>query len=179
MARRCPSAGRESSGPSRPGRSPPSPQDERRRAPVALQRDAAQALLRDRYDGTVAFVTSTAERWSPDDQYLAGWRFNDSPWFGGDRIAEGCTTGYQRMQMLTAAHCGGTGTVFHNGPRTTSTFSTMGTVSYWNDSTDISVIGVASSVNSINVGPAENSSVRSVSGWDHPVVGQYLCQSGS
>jgi len=153
------------------------------RTPRALGVTATKSALRARYGNVVSTVRSTSQ--SPGRQYFAGWRFNDfAPWYGGDRILEGCTTGFPAvyggsMKVMTAAHCGGSGTVFHNGPNTAGGSRTMGAVSFWSDSTDISVIDVASSTNSINVGPAQNSSIRGVAAWEHPVVGQYLCQSGS
>ena len=154
------------------------------KAPRALSADASRAVLRSAYDGVVASVSTTATA-TPAHPYYAGWRFNDySPWYGGDRILEGCTTGFPAiyngaMKMMTAAHCGGNGTVFHNGPNSSGGWGTLGSVVYNNGNTDIAVIDVASSVNSINVGPAQNSSIRAVAAWEHPVVGSYLCQSGS
>jgi hypothetical protein len=55
----------------------------------------------------------------------------------------------------------------------------MGAAVYSNAATDVAAIGVSGMTNTINVGPAENSSLLGVNGWQTPVVGQYLCQSGS
>jgi hypothetical protein len=154
-------------------------------APAQLDATGARQLLASRYPGLVATVKSNGTARSKGSEYYAGWRFNDyAPWYGGDRIREGCTTGFPAvyngtMEMMTAAHCGGSGTVFHNGPTTTGGSTTLGPVTYWNDSTAVAVIDVAGSTNYVNVGPAQNSSVRAVAGWEHPVVGSYLCQSGS
>lgn len=154
-------------------------------APKAQSATATKAVLSQALGGAVASVETATAKWNPDSQYYSGWRFNDyAPWYGGDRIAQGCTTGFPAlyngaMEMMTATHCGGTGTVFSNGPRTSGANVTMGAVTYANADTDISVIDVAGSVNSINVGPAENSSVRAVGSWQSPVVGSYICQSGS
>jgi hypothetical protein len=55
----------------------------------------------------------------------------------------------------------------------------MGTVTSSDDSTDIAVIGVSAATDSIEVGPATGTASRPVVAWEHPVVGQLLCQSGS
>lgn len=154
-------------------------------APQALSVTSARAALNTLAKGAVATVRASTAVWDKSSQYYSGWRFNDySPWYGGDRIAQGCTTGFPAvyngaMEVMTATHCGGVGTAFSNGPRSNGTYAPLGTVSYANSGTDISVINVASSTNSINVGPAQNSSVRAVGGWQSPVVGSYICQSGS
>jgi len=156
------------------------------RADVDLSR--ASTLLRSRYGAVVGQVTGVRRQTSDRDLFFAGWRFNDfAPWYGGDRIsssAGGCTTGFAANYngapaMLTAAHCGGVGTAFYNGPRTNGTFSYMGSSVYSDSSTDIGAISVSSYSLYINVGPAENSGLLYVGAWASPVVGQYLCQSGS
>ena len=153
-------------------------------APRMLDRAAATATLKATLGNTVA-TTRTTSTTAKGKAYYSGWRFNDYPsWYGGDRIAQGCTTGFPAvfngaMEMMTATHCGGNGTVFTNGPRSNWTTTYMGTVISANTGTDVSVIDVAGSSNYINVGPAENSSVRAVGSWQSPVVGSYICQSGS
>ncbi len=153
-------------------------------APRMLGASAAKAALAASV-GDFIGTTRTSSATTKAKPYYNGWRFNDYPaWYGGDRIAQGCTTGFPAlfngsMEMMTATHCGGVGTVFSNGPRSNGTTSYMGTVMSANSGTDVSVINVASSSNYINVGPAENSSVRPVGAWQSPVVGSYVCQSGS
>lgn len=154
-------------------------------APEALSATSAKSVLAQSLGGAVSSVTTSKATWSPSSEYYSGWRFNDyAPWYGGDRIAQGCTTGFPAlyngtMEVMTATHCGGSGTVFTNGPRASGPNVTMGAVTYANAGTDISVIDVAGSTNYINVGPAQNSSVRAVGSWQSPVVGSYICQSGS
>lgn len=153
-------------------------------APKSLGAAAAKAVLTATLGDYVA-TTRTSSTTETAKPYFSGWRFNDYPsWYGGDRIAQGCTTGFPAlfngaMEMMTATHCGGNGTVFTNGPRSNGTTSYLGTVISANSGTDVSVIDVAGSSNYINVGPAENSSVRAVGAWQSPVVGSYICQSGS
>lgn len=150
--------------------------------------DKATAALTKRYGAVIGKVTGTERRTSEKDLFFGGWRFNDyAPWYGGDRIASssgGCSTGFSALLnnapvMLTAAHCGGVGTAFYNGPRTDGTFSFMGSSVYSNGSTDVGALSVTSGSSYINVGPAEFSSQLYVPSWGSPFVGQYLCQSGS
>lgn len=154
-------------------------------APRALAASEARTALNTVLGDTVATTKTSTLKWDTSSEYYSGPRFNDfAPWYGGDRIAQGCTTGFPAvyngaMEMMTATHCGGVGTVFTNGPRTNGSTSYMGTVTSANSGTDVSVIDVAGSVNYINVGPAQNSSVRAVGSWQSPVVGSYICQSGS
>jgi hypothetical protein len=153
-------------------------------APTSPSAAAAKATLTATLGDYVA-TTRTSTTTAAPKAYYSGWRFNDYPaWYGGDRIAQGCTTGFPAlfngaMEMMTATHCGGNGTVFTNGPRSNGTTTYMGTVISANSGTDVSVIDVAGSSNYINVGPAQNSSIRAVGAWQSPVVGSYICQSGS
>jgi hypothetical protein len=148
----------------------------------------ASSVLHSRYGAIVDQVTGVPSRTSEQDLFFSGWRFNDyAPWFGGDRIATGnlrCTSGFAanyngEPAMLTAAHCGGVGTNFYNGPRTDGTYHFMGTNVYSNGHTDIAAMRVASYTTTINVGGAEDSGLLSVPSWASPVNGEYLCQSGS
>jgi hypothetical protein len=154
-------------------------------APKAQAATEAKSTLNAVLGNAVATTKTSTAKWDKSSEYFSGWRFNDFPsWYGGDRIAQGCTTGFPAvyngaMEMMTATHCGGVGTVFTNGPRTNGSTSYMGTVISANSGTDVSVIDVAGSSNYINVGPAQNSSVRAVGSWQSPVVGSYICQSGS
>jgi len=157
---------------------------------AAKQSEVADAtsVLKQRYGAVIGKVTGTERRTSERDLFFGGWRFNDyAPWFGGDRIsssAGGCSTGFYAVLsgapvMLTAAHCGGVGTAFYNGPRTDGSFSFMGSSVYSNTSTDVGAISVTSALSTINVGPAEWSTQLYVPTWSSPFVGEYLCQSGS
>lgn len=154
-------------------------------APRPLAASEARTALNTVLGDTVATTRTSTLTWDKSSEYYSGSRFNDfAPWYGGDRIAQGCTTGFPAvyngaMEMMTATHCGGVGTVFTNGPRTNGTTSYLGTVTSANSGTDVSVIDVAGSINYINVGPAQNSSIRAVGSWQSPVVGSYVCQSGS
>jgi hypothetical protein len=157
-------------------------------APEAGQVEHAAALLKQRYGDIVGDVQGVDRKTSDKDLFFGGWRFNDyAPWYGGDRIASssgGCSTGFAAVQngapaMLTAAHCGGVGTGFSNGPRSNNTFAFMGNSVYSNGATDVAAIGVSSASNYINVGSALSPTQLYVGSWASPVVGQYLCQSGS
>jgi hypothetical protein len=148
----------------------------------------ASSALRSRYGAIVDQVTGVQTRTSERDLFFSGWRFNDyAPWYGADRIATGnlrCTSGVaanfnNRPVMLTAAHCGGVGTNFYNGPTTGDTYNFVGTSVYSNGHTDIAAIAVSSYTTTINVGGAEDSGLLSVPSWASPVTGEYLCQSGS
>jgi hypothetical protein len=157
-------------------------------AAEAGQVDQASALLKQRYGDIVGDVRAVDRKTSDKDLFFGGWRFNDyAPWYGGDRIASssgGCSTGFAATYnnapaMLTAAHCGGVGTSFSNGPRSNNTFSTMGSSVYSNSATDVAAIGVTGASQYINVGSALSPTQLYVGSWASPVVGQYLCQSGS
>ena len=149
----------------------------------------ASKLLHDKYGAIVADVHGAAKKTSESDQFFAGFRFNDyAPWYGGDRISSSslsCTTGFAAVtngapSMLTAAHCGGVGTSFWNGPTSSNGWKFMGNVNYSNTNTDVASIGVSSYSNYINVGSNPQSPTQLyISSWASPVVGQYLCQSGS
>jgi hypothetical protein len=148
----------------------------------------ASELLEERYGEIVGDVSAVETKPTEDQLYFGGWRFNDfAPWYGGDRIrssAGGCSTGFAATYnnapaMLTAAHCGGVGTTFSNGPRSNNTFSVMGNSVYSNSATDVGAIGVTSASQYINVGSALAPTQLYVGSWASPVVGQYLCQSGS
>src|SRR5213078_3797115 len=111
-----------------------------------------------------------------------------APWYGGDRLASssvGCTSGFAATYnglpaMLTAAHCGGVGTAFYNGPTTSGGWNFMGNVTYSNANSDIASIQVSSYSTYINVGSNPQApSQLYVGSWASPVVGQYLCESGS
>jgi hypothetical protein len=149
----------------------------------------ASKLLHDRYGAIVDDVRGSAKKTSEAELYFAGWRFNDfAPWYGGDRIANSslsCTTGFAATYngapaMLTAAHCGGVGTNFWNGPTTSGGWNFMGTVNYSNTNTDVASIGVTSASNYINVGYNPQVATQLyVGSWASPIVGESLCQSGS
>src|SRR4051812_17466956 len=150
--------------------------------------DQAAATLKERYGDIVADVEPIERKTSDADLFSSGFRFNDfAPWYGGDRIASstgGCSTGFAATYnnapaMLTASHCGGVGTTFSNGPRSNGTFSVMGNSVYSNASTDVAAIGVSGASNYINVGSALSPTQLYVGSWASPIVGQYLCQSGS
>jgi len=144
--------------------------------------------LRAKYGAVVAAVHGSAAKTSTANEYFNGFRFNDyAPWYGGDRIASssaGCSDGfaawYNGPVMLTAAHCGPVGTTWYNGPRSAGGWSTIGNTNYSNTSTDIASIAVSSTSSFINVGSDPQSpSQLYINSWASPVVGQYLCQSGS
>lgn len=150
--------------------------------------ERASTALHNRYGTVVGNVYGVKRKASADDQFFPGFRFNDyAPWYGGDRIrssAGGCSTGFAATYnaapaMLTAAHCGGVGTAFYNGPRTDGSFSYMGSSVYSNSGTDVNAIQVSSASNYINVGSALSPTQLFIGSWASPVVGQYLCQSGS
>ena len=155
----------------------------------AAQVDKASSLLKDRYGDIVDDVNAVGRKTSDDQLYFSGWRFNDfAPWYGGDRVrmgsGGGCSTGFAAVYnnapaMLTAAHCGGVGESFSNGPRTDGTFRFMGNANYSNSGTDVASIGVTGASNYINVGSALSPTQLYISYWASPVVGEYLCQSGS
>jgi hypothetical protein len=155
----------------------------------ATDLDKASKALKGRYGAIVADVAGSAKKPSASDQFYAGFRFNDyAPWYGGDRISSssvGCTTGFAAVYnglpaMLTAAHCGGAGTSFWNGPTASNGWNFMGNVTYSNTNTDVASIQVSSYSNYINVGSNPQAPTQLlISGWQSPVVGQYLCQSGS
>jgi hypothetical protein len=155
----------------------------------AADLDRASKALKGKYGAIVGDVHGTAKTPSESDQFYAGFRFNDyAPWYGGDRIANSslsCTTGFAAVYnglpaMLTAAHCGGVGTSFWNGPTTTGGWNFLGNVTYSNTNTDVASIQVSSYSNYINVGSNPQAPTQLlISGWQSPVVGQYLCQSGS
>ena len=157
-------------------------------APQAGQLAQATELLKGRYGDIVADVKAIDRKTSDADLFFGGFRFNDfAPWYGGDRIATssgGCSTGFAAVQngapaMLTAAHCGGVGTAFYNGPRSDNSWRFMGNSVYSNGSTDVAAIGVTSTSNYINVGSALAPTQLYIGSWASPIVGQYLCQSGS
>jgi hypothetical protein len=149
----------------------------------------ASKVLHDKYGAIVKDVHASDKKTSEGDLYFAGWRFNDyAPWYGGDRIANssvGCSTGFAAVMngapaMLTAAHCGGVGTGFWNGPTTAGGWNFMGSVNYSNGNTDVASIGVSSYSLYVNVGSdPQVASQLYVGSWASPIVGEYLCQSGS
>jgi Trypsin len=155
----------------------------------AADAERAAQVLRARYGKVVGSVRAIARQTSDADLFFAGFRFNDFPaWYGGDRLsssAGGCTSGFAAVYngapaMLTAAHCGGVGTAFSNGPRTNGTYSAMGNSVYSDPNTDVAAIGVSSTTNYINVGSDPQVPTQLYVGtWGSPVYGQYLCQSGS
>ena len=157
-------------------------------APERGQVEQAAELLKGRYGDLVGDVRAIDQKTSSKEQFFAGFRFNDySPWYGGDRIHSstgGCSTGFAAQYngapaMLTAAHCGGVGTTFSNGPRNNNTFNVMGNSVYSNAGTDVGAIGVTGASRYINVGSALSPTQLYVGSWSSPIVGQYLCQSGS
>ena len=98
-------------------------------APEKGQVEQASELLKGRYGDLVGNVSAVDQQTSEKQLFFGGFRFNDfSPWYGGDRIRSssgGCSTGFAASLngapvMLTAAHCGGVGTTFSNGPPTTT-----------------------------------------------------------
>ena len=151
--------------------------------------DQATAVLRAKYGDIVANVHAESTKTSDANLYFNGFRFNDyAPWYGGDRInsgSAGCTDGFAATYnnapaMLTAAHCGPVGTNWWNGPTSSGGWNFLGTTNYSNTSTDIASIGVSSTTNFINVGSDPQSPTQLyINSWASPVVGQYLCQSGS
>jgi hypothetical protein len=151
--------------------------------------DKATKALRGRYGDIVGDVRVSDRKTSEAELYFNGWRFNDfAPWYGGDRImssTSGCTGGFYSIYngapaMLTAAHCGGVGTNWWNGPTTASSFNFMGSMVYSNTGSDVAAIGVTSASSFINVGfDPQVASQLFVGSWASPVVGEYLCQSGS
>jgi hypothetical protein len=155
---------------------------------AGAQLSRAESRLRARYGAVVHSVTATEHRSTTSADFYAGWRFNDyAPWYGGDRLSSsvgGCTSGFEAIYngapaMLTASHCGGVGTAFNNGPSTSNTYRFIGNSVYSNSGTDVAAIGVTSATNTINVGSTTAPTQMGVSGWASPVVGEYLCQSGS
>jgi hypothetical protein len=149
--------------------------------------ERASELLKGRYGEVVSDVNAVESKTSDSELYFNGWRFNDfSPWYGGDRLASsssGCTSGfaayYNGPAILTAAHCGGVGTNWYNGPRTTGGFNFMGTTVYSDTATDVAAIQ-ASGSSYINIGyDPQVASQLYVGSWASPVVGEDLCQSGS
>jgi hypothetical protein len=148
----------------------------------------ASELLKSRYGAVVADVNAVETKTSDAELYFNGWRFNDfSPWYGGDRLASstsGCTSGFAATYnnapaILTASHCGPVGTNWWNGPNTVGGFRFMGSTVYSDTATDVAAIGASGSL-SINVGyDPQVASQLYVGSWASPVVGEYLCQSGS
>ncbi len=155
----------------------------------AADLDRASKALKGKYGAIVADVHAADKKTSKSDQFFAGFRFNDyAPWYGGDRISTSslsCTTGFAATYnglpaMLTASHCGGVGTGFWNGLTSSNSWNFMGNVTYSNSGTDVASIQVSSYSNYINVGSNPQAPTQLlISGWQSPVVGQYLCQSGS
>jgi hypothetical protein len=151
--------------------------------------DKASKALHGKFGAIVADVNGTAKKPAESDLFFGGFRFNDyAPWYGGDRISSSslsCTTGFAATYnglpaMLTASHCGGVGTSFWNGPTSSNGWNFMGNVTYSNSSTDVASIQVSSYSNYINVGSNPQAPTQLyISGWASPVVGEYLCQSGS
>jgi hypothetical protein len=149
----------------------------------------ASQVLHDRYGNIVSEVQVTTKKTSADDLYFMNARFNDSaPWYGGNRIrvgSNGCTTGFAATSagspaMLTAAHCGGVGTTFNHGPGAADGYTVMGTSVYSNLDTDIGAIKVSSTSSYINVGADPQWPTQMlVASWASPVVGEWLCASGS
>jgi hypothetical protein len=151
--------------------------------------DKASEALHSKYGAIVGDVSLSKNKTSDSDLFFNGFRFNDyAPWYGGDRITNfsiGCSTGFAAVYnglpaMLTASHCGGVGTNFWNGPTSSNTYNFMGSVTYSNSSTDVASIQVSSYSTYINVGSNPQAPTQlNVTSWASPVVGQYLCQSGS
>jgi Trypsin len=151
--------------------------------------ERASQILHDRYGDIVSQVDVTTTTPSADDQYFMNARFNNfAPWYGGDRIragSQGCTTGFEATfggnpAMLTAAHCGGVGTTFNHGPGAADKYTVMGTSVYSNLDTDIGVIKVSATSSYINIGADPQFPTQLfVSWWASPVVGEWLCASGS
>ena len=150
--------------------------------------EKASEQLKGLYGDVIGDVSAIASKNTRKELFFGGFRFNDySPWYGGDRIASssgGCSTGFAASLnsapvMLTAAHCGGVGTSFSNGPRSNNTFNVMGNSVYSNAGTDVAAIGVTGASSYINVGSALSPTQLYVGSWSSPIVGQYLCQSGS
>jgi hypothetical protein len=149
----------------------------------------ASRVLHDRYGAIVGSVRGADTKPSASQLFFAGFRFNDyAPWYGGDRISStsvGCSTGFAATYngapaMLTASHCGGVGTTFWNGPTSAGGWNVMGNVNYSNTNTDVASIGVTSTTNYINVGSDPQApSQLYIGSWASPIVGEYLCQSGS
>jgi hypothetical protein len=149
----------------------------------------ASQVLHTRYGAIVNNIRGADTKPSDSQLFFASWRFNDyAAWYGGDRIASstgGCSTGFAATYngapaMLTASHCGGVGTTFWNGPTSTAGWNVMGNVNYSNTNTDVASIGVTSASNYINVGSdPQVPSQLYVGSWASPIVGEYLCQSGS
>jgi hypothetical protein len=149
----------------------------------------ATRVLHSRYGAIVNTVRGADTKPSASQLFFAGFRFNDyAPWYGGDRISStsvGCSTGFAATYngapaMLTASHCGGVGTTFWNGPTSAGGWNVMGNVNYSNTNTDVASIGVTSTTNYINVGSDPQSPTQLyVGSWASPIVGEYLCQSGS
>jgi hypothetical protein len=150
--------------------------------------DRASQLLKSRYGTIVGSVNAVESKTSDSELYFNGWRFNDfASWYGGDRLASstsGCTSGFASTYnnapaILTASHCGGVGTNWWNGPNTVGGFRFMGSTVYSDTATDVAAIGASGSLN-INVGwDPQAASQLYVGSWASPVVGEYLCQSGS
>jgi hypothetical protein len=150
----------------------------------------ASKALHEKYGAIVNDVRGSERKTSESELFFAGWRFNDyAPWYGGDRITtssgSSCTTGFAATlnggpAMLTASHCGGVGTSFWNGPTSANGWNFMGSMNYSNTNTDVASVGVGSYSLYINVGsnPVAASQLY-VGSWASPVVGEYLCQSGS
>jgi hypothetical protein len=149
----------------------------------------ASKALHDKFGAIVNRVNASDKKTSESELFFAGWRFNDyAPWYGGDRISSSsgsCTTGFAATYngapaMLTASHCGGVGTNFWNGPTSSGGWNFMGSVGYSNTNTDVASIGVSSYSLYINVGyDPQVASQLYVGSWASPIVGEYLCQSGS
>ena len=155
----------------------------------AADLDKASKALKGKYGAIVADVHGSDKKTSDSDLFFTGFRFNDyAPWYGGDRIANSslsCSTGFAATYnglpaMLTAAHCGGVGTSFWNGPTSANGWNFMGNITYSNSATDVASIQVSSYSTYINVGSNPQAPTQlNVTSWQSPVVGQYLCQSGS
>jgi hypothetical protein len=153
--------------------------------------DLTQAtdVLKGKYGALIHKVNGTDTKTSDKGDFVDGFRYNDfAPWYGGDRITDfsvGCSSGFAATYngapaMLTAAHCGGVGGYWYNGPGTTGGHRYMGQMVYSDGGTDVAAIGVSSYSTRINVGYDPTAPWQiNVGSWASPIVGQYLCQSGA
>jgi hypothetical protein len=150
----------------------------------------ATRTLRLRYGSMISSVHASKSLFKTRP-FFAGPRFNDTlPWYGGDRLngAEGCSSGFGTIYhdgshssyaLLTAAHCGGLGTAFFNGPTASGAQDYVGSSVYRDPVADISAVAVTSSAPWVWVSNVESDNVLNVEGWESPVTGETLCQSGS
>ena len=130
-------------------------------------------------------VSAIASKNPKKELFFGGFRFNDyAPWYGGDRIGR-----HPRLQhgvrgqptaLPRADRCALRRRRHHvlQRPAQRQTFNVMGNSVYSNAATDVAAIGVSClELHQRRIGAEPDAALRRH--WSSPIVGQYLCQSGS